>query len=275
MNFTDYTFDNDTYYVTEFNTAMDEFYYVSTTNGRQPYVVNGSAEYLRRQIDVLQELDVNDCITKYAQNFQTSKGALLLVLDVPADSGTNSTNAVVFDRTASWGFDMYCSEDRYAWICAQTEQNTCAHYVQYGERSCEQQQDDLIKSNATNWRPLVSEYPVAKCYSQDLPQQCKLQASIHLIAVVLFLNAAKAVIMYLAVKWMRGTPLLTVGDAVASFLTRPDPSTKGLCLISRKEVFHDWINSGRLVDRPRVFTAQRRRWFSGSGIIRQILIVIL
>ena len=48
-------------------------------------------------------------------------------------------------------------------------------------------------------------------------------------------NVVKAVIMlYLVI--MKDTPLVTVGDAIQSYVTRPDPHTKYLCLYGKTDM---------------------------------------
>jgi hypothetical protein len=258
-------------------------------NGHQPHLVNGSDDYLRFLLnsDQLAELTPAECINSYGQNFVTSRGSLLIILDIPEGSAnkTNSTLPIVFDRAAGWAGSSWCKEDRFAWVCDQLGHNPCGDSARSDYRDpflgwaspkrCDGQLDTLIREHATDWRPTVADYPVAKCLSHTVPQRCKVQASIHLMLVVLFLNTTKAVIMYLAIRWMRNAPLLTIGDAVASFLDRPDQHSKNMCLISRREVVHDRLRKGRISARPRPFVDRRQRWHSGAGLIRSILLIIM
>lgn len=287
----DYAEHNETQYFGMADTGSGiSDYRVTISNGHYPSMVNFSDDYLRTQFKdgLFTELTPVECIRAYAQNYVVNRGGLLLVLDVPTD-GTNTTNAtepIVFDRAASWTGSSFCEFDRYAWICDQTGKNTCGSSARgynltsgrpwsWDPKRCDSQVDAIIRDNATNWRPTQQEYHVKRCLSQKVQQQCKVQASIHLMAVVLFLNLAKAVIMFLAIRWMKGIPLLTLGDAIASFLERPDPYSKDACLLTRKEATHEMIWLGKLTDRPRIYNGRKRRWHAGSGIFRQILIVVL
>ncbi|KAL4892330.1 hypothetical protein BDV59DRAFT_193836 [Aspergillus ambiguus] len=65
--------------------------------------------------------------------------------------------------------------------------------------------------------------PVDGCLSQDAPEQCQFYFSLPICLAVLACNATKAI-------------LLTVGDALSSFLDRPDSTTKGYCLLSRLDM---------------------------------------
>ncbi|KAE8376759.1 hypothetical protein BDV26DRAFT_293783 [Aspergillus bertholletiae] len=80
-------------------------------------------------------------------------------------------------------------------------------------------------------------------------EHCQLLHS-PVISVIISLTAfAKVVTMSLAARVSRdrSPPLLTVGDAVASFLTRPDPTTKGMCWVSSED--HEGITYKRLSSR--------------------------
>ncbi|PLB45493.1 hypothetical protein P170DRAFT_389378, partial [Aspergillus steynii IBT 23096] len=74
------------------------------------------------------------------------------------------------------------------------------------------------------------------CLIKEEEQRCQLFFSLPLAIVVIICNATKAVCMLLAARVKRRDLLLTVGDALASFLTRPDSTTRGRCLLSRAEI---------------------------------------
>ena len=66
-------------------------------------------------------------------------------------------------------------------------------------------------------------------------------------------------------------PLITIGDAVASFLALPDSTTKGRCLVSRDEIVKD-IRRSRLHGKdlrppahPQKAHIQRRKWASSAS----------
>ncbi|KAI2841169.1 hypothetical protein CBS147321_7429 [Aspergillus niger] len=77
------------------------------------------------------------------------------------------------------------------------------------------------------------EYPVEYCLSRKLTEQCELQFSPAICLAVIVCNVFKVLCMLLTARSDRTEIFLTVGDAVASFLTQPDPSTERMCLTSR------------------------------------------
>lgn len=71
---------------------------------------------------------------------------------------------------------------------------------------------------------------VEYCLSQPVEEHCRVQLSIVIMIIVIICNLIKMLIMgYIA--WRRPSePLITLGDAVASFSDDPDMTTKGNCL---------------------------------------------
>ena len=63
---------------------------------------------------------------------------------------------------------------------------------------------------------------------------------------------------------------LTVGDAISSFLKKPDRTTKDGCLLSRRNISGkgpyrwDRADQYRLPPRPTPFWPRRRRWKSAA-----------
>jgi hypothetical protein len=71
------------------------------------------------------------------------------------------------------------------------------------------------------------------CLAKKIKQNCKLQFSTQILTVVIVCNFAKTALMLMTL-WRQGEEtLLTFGDAIASWLDRPDGATKGECLASR------------------------------------------
>lgn len=83
-------------------------------------------------------------------------------------------------------------------------------------------------------------YSLDGCLSQKLEERCQLLYNPPICVTIIACAIVKVVCMFLAARLDREEPpLLTVGDAVASFLTRPDPTTAGMCWMGRWDV-HVW-----------------------------------
>jgi hypothetical protein len=75
------------------------------------------------------------------------------------------------------------------------------------------------------------------CLAKKIKQTCKLQFSTHILTVVIVCNFAKTALMLMTLWRQREETLLTFGDAIASWLDRPDGATKGECLASRSTLW--------------------------------------
>ncbi|KAL2005113.1 hypothetical protein VTN00DRAFT_2963 [Thermoascus crustaceus] len=76
--------------------------------------------------------------------------------------------------------------------------------------------------------------------------RCQLLYNPPISIAIIVTAVVKVAAMFLAAKLdrNRSEPLLTVGDAIASFLTRPDPMTRGACWMSKSDVNKIWGTLG-------------------------------
>lgn len=74
----------------------------------------------------------------------------------------------------------------------------------------------------------------AYCMSLPVAEQCMLQFSLTILLVVIGCNVVKLMCL-LGTIWALNHPtLVTLGDAIASFLEKPDSITRGFCMMTRK-----------------------------------------
>lgn len=76
-------------------------------------------------------------------------------------------------------------------------------------------------------------YNVTECLSKSVPPTCQLGCSLPLGLVVLGCIGLKFLCLLIVALERRGEIFLTVGDAIASFLRRPDPYSANNCLMAR------------------------------------------
>ncbi|KAM0123886.1 hypothetical protein ACHAO1_011195 [Botrytis cinerea] len=114
--------------------------------------------------------------------------------------------------------------------------------------------------------------PINSCYTETRIEQCKVKFSVLLMIVVIACNLIKAICMGFAARYVEKSPLVTLGDAIASFLRTPDPTTKGLCLVSKKDIQnHIW--NGPL--RPRQWNPRQEKKFWAASRKRWVIVNIL
>lgn len=93
-------------------------------------------------------------------------------------------------------------------------------------------------SKGIPWSPFGGQ--VLYCHAQRTPEHCTLNFSTHLAYVVVSFNLVKVVCMFFILWRHRKPALVTVGDAIKSFLNRPDITTSGLCLHSAASLYGKW-----------------------------------
>lgn len=97
------------------------------------------------------------------------------------------------------------------------------------------------------------------CLSQKVEEECQLLFSLPICIIVILCNIIKVVCMFMTAHDGRKEIFLTVGDAISSFLSRPDSTTEGQCLLS-KENFSMREHSWKRPLKPVKLRPGKRRW---------------
>ncbi|KAL4863450.1 hypothetical protein BDV12DRAFT_26814 [Aspergillus spectabilis] len=182
-----------------------------------------SAPRLVGMSDELVKLMPQDCISAYAVNFQSRYGSLVVISDAFNGSET-PIHRIEGQAVPTAGEDQ--ETDPYEWICADKRGPL--------ERDHRCSYDISRVKLRDEW--IIRGYKVDYCLAERTPEKCTLEYSLPLAITVIGANFVKAVLICLAALLLRGAPLLTVGDAIASFLRSPDETTVGECLLTREIV---------------------------------------
>lgn len=170
-------------------------------------------EYLQTHSSSLQNLDKEACLRAYRKDFVTDQRDLLVV------SPASSNNSLLRYWSAGYLDGNYSDEGLpYAWACMSLAPGP----VNIGQKYDVRPKD---------WK--IDGLPVEYCLSKSAEESCELHCSLAIVIAVLACNLIKVLCLGL-VTWMpSSTPLLTLGDAIASFLSERDPATANNCLVSR------------------------------------------
>jgi hypothetical protein len=123
-----------------------------------------------------------------------------------------------------------CTIDAYDWICTDTgrmQRDSCSVV-------CDTLIPELLRE-PEQWS--VMGRRVKYCLSIPRDEECRLNYNVYLAIGVVVANLFKAlVIAYLALSKTHSSDpaLITIGDAISSFLQRPDETASGLTLASAK-----------------------------------------
>lgn len=230
-----------------------------TTNGKDfPNIVDEKISHLHQlsREGRLERLENVDCINAYAQMIQSNRGSVLLVAqgDVEPDL---STKWLADSSPLSWLVDSRSAarEDPYQWICGTA--TDCAGRI------------DEVRAAATNWTILGSN--VQYCLSEKIESECTIRWSLEIGIIVLVLNLFKAILMVCTLLGIEEEPLMAMGDAIASFLRRPDPTTVNMCLASRTDVMAEHNFSAG----PRRWAGKTYRWRHSASRSRRAFTYLL
>lgn len=102
------------------------------------------------------------------------------------------------------------------------------------------------------------------CLAQPTGPACSMGISIPILVTVTIFNAIK-LICFISTLWMGGSmyPLLTNGDAIQSFLLRPDTALGNRCLASKADAKYNksfWSQQSL----PILWQGRRRLWAEGA-----------
>lgn len=118
--------------------------------------------------------------------------------------------------------------------------------------------------------PPIPALKVDYCLSQKVDEKCQLLFSLPICLTIILCNIIKIACMLMTAHDDRKEIFLTVGDAISSFLKKPDRTTKDRCLLSRRNISGkgpyrwDRADQYRLPPRPTPFWPRRRRWKSAA-----------
>ena len=124
-------------------------------------------------------------------------------------------------------------------------------------------------------RPDYRQQPtkVEYCLARSVDPECTVELFPALLWTVIICNLVK-VACFVALLYIKFTPLITTGDAVASFLTHPDATTERLGPFSARDARGQWVpdmHGGRYwKENPRrvEWKAKRYYWFRGASKTR-------
>ncbi|KAI1070328.1 hypothetical protein LB507_010271 [Fusarium sp. FIESC RH6] len=85
------------------------------------------------------------------------------------------------------------------------------------------------------YKPEYRVMQVDHCWSERHEAPCRLSVANSLLLIVCIMCGLKCALCFLVLKlrvWGNENPLMTPGDAIASFISRPDEETRGMCTLS-------------------------------------------
>ena len=132
---------------------------------------------------------------------------------------------------------------------------------------CDRSWINSIVANELPWvLPLSTreKVEVRGCKSEVIEERCKLQFSLGIMIAVICCNIVKACAMIMTIVRSREPTLVTLGDAIDSFLRVPDPTTIGICFADRGFIDREWRRGWRTGPRQWKQKGVQRWWTNVS-----------
>ncbi|PUU76465.1 hypothetical protein B9Z19DRAFT_1149417 [Tuber borchii] len=179
-----------------------------------------------------EDLTPSLCAKLYNTDFMSSHRNLFLITDYTPNATYNNTlldiERVTSDKP-SLGY----------WMCS---------YFSHSWSGCD---ENKLASDLASGHPWLAtirrgeEVEITGCKSEIAKEKCKVQFSLGIMVVIICCNLVKACSMILAFARSREPTLVTLGDAVDSFLRIPDPTTMGICFADRRFIDREWRHGRR------------------------------
>lgn len=152
------------------------------------------------------------------------------------------------------------ASDSYDWVCSgldNPEERKCADIFDKVKNNPESWRVGRTDGSYVNGRRRYPTYPVQYCLSEEAEQLCKVQFILPIAILITVLNAIKTGLIFYTAFWIKEEPVVTIGDAVSSFMENEDRTTRGMCLLSLQDVKTKNRNSWLL---PKQYIDKRYRW---------------
>ncbi|KAM7207248.1 hypothetical protein V8F20_002310 [Naviculisporaceae sp. PSN 640] len=233
----------------------------------------------------LTRLSVEECIDGYTKPMQSNWNDLFVVLDGPSPARGLIGNADINQGTAT------CSNlaETFQWVCEGFGDERIAMGNKDCQVPCEDRLPSIRASSSASWT--FEERKALYCLSMKGQERCKIRASSALLWLVAGTSLVKAVLFSIFAIRVRDERILTVGDAISTFLEHPDPITEGACLLTMQEVVTGTgpiklSKNERALDRTkqradiqvskeRVFMDTRKRGFAAATGSRWCIYIML
>ena len=190
------------------------------------------ARLIVAQTPPLTRLSPADCIEKYASGRSTDWGDVILVSSITTELYSYQQGEILFDpgySSSIGGRDKCLQSDGkplpWDWMCSNAGSET---------ELC--QPDQVI--NTGIWS--TGDKPIEFCLARKLPPSCELNMSLSIMIAVQLCIIGKLVAMTITALLSREQPLVTVGDAISSFLSDHDETTDGICTAGPEHFLGSW-----------------------------------
>lgn len=217
-------------------------------------------DYQNNQTSLL-KLENKACVEVYTAPIISANSDLVLV-----STYSDSNNSLLYCETSQ---DSQLVEGSYqrSGLCSLPVLRNCdpSGVIANGHNWSIDVSDTDMTTYSTSPGSQVNETSIQYCLSKGVEEHCKLQFSLAIMIVVIICNLIKTICMSIIAWKQDPEPLVTLGDAIASFLDRPDMTTEGNCIVGKtrfedSKSWHLLLSTWDPKGLPWFRAASQRRW---------------
>lgn len=202
------------------------------------------------------------CMQAYGVQFVSARGNVIIVVT------GNGTDWVKLDRDfQAHGLEGTGTDTGrlpYDWICNSMQISGPCNI-------------NTALASADSWA--IEGASVQYCLSQNVDEKCSLQFSRDIMILVIICNVVKFICMVLVVLNSKEPVLVTIGDAISSFLDIRDQTTLDMCVATKWDIQKGyWELSNVEFVRGVAYQAwnpHRHHWFRAVSIGRWVICIFL
>lgn len=198
-------------------------------------------------------LERQECIDSYTEGFMQSYSDVVVVsndtqVDTPVLWTRYPQSTLTTDKEDT-------HPDPFHWVCHDVLKKTTTGTDRCSKRFA------LRNVQSKSWT--VYGHSVDYCFARIEPKLCHLQYNAHIMLGVIIFSVIKVLaIAFLVFTHPPQSSLRTIGDAVTSFLKKPDPTTKGMSMVSSAQIRKYGFTAPYS---PQPFNNTRPRWWTGAN----------
>ena len=211
-------------------------------------------------IESYKDLILSECTKVYNTDFLSNHRNLFLITNHNSNTTYNNTLLGMFSIDHSMPSSSRC-------MCPFEPISSIAP-------KCDPSQPSSNLTRGLPWQVDLKTFvtgvvEIAGCKSEITEEKCKVQFSLDTMIVVIFCNLVKACCMIVVLVRARESTLVTLGDAIDSFLRIPDTATIGMCFADRSLINREWRH--RRTTGPRQWKQKGvQRWWTSVSKVRWI-----
>ncbi|RBQ71034.1 hypothetical protein FVER53590_13636 [Fusarium verticillioides] len=153
--------------------------------------------------------------------------------------GSGSTNQYLSNPGPSYLVSTTPDEYGYTQPGSRSYMTVYGTWDMQGTRNIFDPQSGAIITDPRVFKTKYRVMQVDRCYSEKYEAPCRLSIANSLLLIVCIMCLFKTVLCLLVLKlrvWGDENPLMTPGDAIASFISRPDEETRGMCTLTMDDL---------------------------------------